>query len=162
MFPFVALQFYDGNDDEKDSITAFLAGSFTLWVLLNILFLSIIDWSYLGTFFGTKTAPQYTVDLYQETSEDYRKFAAIFSNRLSYTTSIHSDVKVWIANNIDRWEENRPAWYKVELIPSDFLPAAFLEAEGGGRRHRRLSNVSVKEVMGLGDCKSYLYRVHPE
>jgi len=57
--PFVALQFFDNVQ-----VTIFLVCSFALWVMLNIVFFCTIDLSYLGTFFGTMTALQYTVMLY--------------------------------------------------------------------------------------------------
>jgi len=52
-FPFVALQLYEGDD--KDSITIFLIGSFSLWLALNVAFFCTIDLNYLNTFFGTFT-----------------------------------------------------------------------------------------------------------
>jgi len=67
MFPFVALQLYDDGDNDssvKEAMTGFLIGLFLLWMLLNVAFFCTIDLSYLGTFFGTMTAPQYTCMLY--------------------------------------------------------------------------------------------------
>ena len=63
-FPFVALQFYEDSDTKKVALTIFLVGSFASWLLLNIAFFSTINLNYLGTFFGTKTAPQYTCELF--------------------------------------------------------------------------------------------------
>ena len=52
--PFVALQFYEGsNEEEKDALTLFLVGSLGLWLLLNVMFFCTINLKYLNTFIGT-------------------------------------------------------------------------------------------------------------
>jgi len=59
VFPFVALQFYEGTDDgnnnnknaTKKDATTFLTGSAMVWTILNIVFLCTIDMSFLPTFF---------------------------------------------------------------------------------------------------------------
>ena len=71
-FPFVALQFFEESDTiSKDAIALILVGSFSSWLLLNIAFFCTINLNYLGTFFGTKTAPQYTCEYFQTCKKDY-------------------------------------------------------------------------------------------
>jgi len=153
-FPFVALQFVEESDmTTKDAITLFLIGSFSVWLILNVAFFYIIDISYLGTFFGTQTAPQYTCEYFATSTQDYQWWAAVFSNWLSYTKSIHDDVKVWLAANIDRWKDEKPDWFNIELISDEFLPAAVIEAEGG--KYRRQSSGFMREIIGGSD------KVHP-
>jgi len=147
--PFVAVVFYDGDEDVKKAVTSFLVGSIITWTLLNIAFFSSIDLSYLKTFFTTKTAPQYTCELFLESEADSAKFRAAFKNRHSYTTSINEQVKEWVENNIVRWKEDQPAWFKIEKIPDDLLPSHVLELEGGGQRRRSSVVASVKEIVGL-------------
>ena len=150
-FPFVALQFFEEGDTiSKDTITLFLIGSFSAWFLLNIAFFCIIDISYLGTFFRTQTAPQYTCEWYLTNVEDSKRWDAVFENRLSYSKSIHGDIKVWVAANIDRWKEDRPAWFNIELIPDEFLTEAVIEE--GGKNRRRSVNM---RIMG-GSDKVYI------
>ena len=56
----------------------------------------------MNTFFGTMTAPQYTCMLYTTAGDDFAvKFDAIFSNRIEYSKSVHSEVKEWVANNVE-------------------------------------------------------------
>jgi len=156
-FPFVALQYFDG--DSKDVMTGFLAVSLMLWLVLNIAFFCTIDLSYLNTFFGTMTAPQYTCELYLTGNDDSQKFDAIFTNRIEYTKSIHEEVKVWIAANIDEWRRIEPDWFNIELIPDEFLPKDAFEAEGGANRRR--SSVSLREIVGLREVDN-AGRVHPQ
>jgi len=81
LYPFIALQFYDAADDAmRYSITIFLAASLVLWLYTNIIFFLAIDLNFISAFFGTKTAPQYTCELFLESEEDEAKFRAAFKN----------------------------------------------------------------------------------
>ena len=155
-FPFVALQYFDG--DSKDIMTGFFGVSFMAWLMLNIIFFCTIDLSYMNTFFGTKTASQYTCELYLTSKDDSQKFDAIFTNRINYTKSIHGEVKEWVAANIDQWRREMPDWFNIAMIPDELLPKDVLEAEGGARRRR--SSVSLREIVGLREGS--VGRVHPQ
>jgi len=159
-FPFVALQYFDS--DSKDIMTGFLAVSFAAWSLLNIIFFCTIDLSYLNTFFGTKTAPQYTCELYLTGKDDFQRFDAIFSNRIEYTKSIHEEVKEWVGGNVHVWRVERPDWFIIEIIPDEFLPNDVFEAEGGAKRSRSSTvNLRLTQMVGLREGLS-LGRVHPQ
>jgi len=155
-FPFVALQYFDG--EMKDIMTGVLAVSFIAWLMLNIIFFCTIDLSYLSTFFGTKTASKYTCELFMTSKNDDQKFRAVFKNRIEYTESIHGEVKEWVAENIDQWRSDQPDWFKIAMIPDELLPKDVLEAEGGARRRR--SSVSLREIVGLREGS--VGRVHPQ
>ena len=146
--PFVALQYYEGDDAE--AIKIFLVCSFCLWLILNIAFFCTIDLDLLGTFVGTITAAQYTVKLFQKGTDDLQKFDAVFTTRSSFTKAIHAEIKEWVRLNIDRWRLEAPEWFDVEQIPDEFLPVEVYEAEGGDRRKRRRSSLSMREMAGLG------------
>ena len=156
-FPFVALQYFDS--EIKDIMTDFLAFSFSAWMVSNIIFFCTIDLSYLNTFFGTKTAPQYTCELYLTSKEDFQKLDAIFTNRIEYTKSIREEVKEWVAANIDEWRRIEPDWFNIEMIPDEFLPLNVFGTEGGFDRRRR-SSVSLREIVGLREAS--VGRVHPQ
>jgi len=66
---------------------------------------------------------------------------------MSYTKSIHEEVRTWVAGNIRRWQLEKPPFFKIDMIPNDLLPEDVLEAEGGARR--KVSTVSVREMVGL-------------
>ena len=69
-------------------------------------------------------------------TEEHQKFAAIFTNNLSYTKSIRGEVKEWVEANIDHWmaEGRHITWFNVKMIPDEFLPDLTLEVftSGGG------------------------------
>ena len=158
IMPFVALLFFEGSN--KDALTIILACSATLWLLLNIVFFRTINKSFYNTFFGTMTAPQYTCEVFLKSNDDAIKFEFAFETRLQYTKSIEAEVKEWVANNIDQWEVDNQDWFKIELIPDEFLPQAVIEAEGGANRKRRRSNVSLRSIVGLEEIKDT--KVHPQ
>jgi len=105
-------------------------------LLLNIAFFLTIDKKYIKTFFGKKTAPQYTCELFSTSVEDSAKFRAVYKNRISYTKAVHDDVQVFVSNNIVRWMAEKPKWFKIEKIDDDFLTADLFEAQGGAQRRR--------------------------
>ena len=145
--PFVALLNFEGDDAE--AINFFLVCSFCIWLILYISFFCTIDLDFVGTFFGTITAAQYTIELFQNATNNAMKFDAAFTNRISYTKPIHGEIKEWVRQNIDRWRLEAPEWFVVELIPDEFLPVEVYEAEGGEGRKRR-NSVSMRQMVGLG------------
>jgi len=147
-FPFVALLFYEEGDTiSKDAITMILICSFSSWLLLNIVFFCTIDLTYSGTFFGKKTAPQYTCEYFQTSTEDFQRWDAVFENRISYTKAIHEEVKQWIANSITQWMNEKPAWFKIEMIADKLLPQDVLSAEGGTNRVRESNWTSLDRLV---------------
>jgi len=66
---------------------------------------------------------------------------------LSYSTSVHGEVKEWVGANIARRKVKKPDWIIIEMIPDDVLPRDVLEAEGGAMRRR--SSYRLREIVGL-------------
>jgi len=133
IIPFVALLIYAGTENDENErpkmefLKFFLPLNFTLWLLLNITFFCTIDFSYLGTFFSNKTGSQYTCELFLKSEGDDQWFEAVFSNRIEYTSPIKAEVKLWVSENIELWLADNPDWFKIEMIPDEFLPAEVLE-----------------------------------
>ena len=129
-FPFVALLFYEeGESISKDTLTLFLIGSMGLWLLLNIAFLCTIDLSYLGTFLGTKTGSQYSCELFLTSDTDSAKFDMVFTVRDTYTASIHSEVRKWVAANVGRWKAEGEEWFIIEVREKRDERASFYETK---------------------------------
>jgi len=100
--------------------------------------------------------------LFLNSTQDSSKFRAAFKNKKSFTKEIHGQVVEWVANNLERWQEDNQPWFKIEMIDDDMLPPDVLQAQGGARR-RRSAFGSVREIVGLeGDeSGSNIVRVHP-
>jgi len=144
IFPFVALEFFF-EGEKKEELRAFLTTSCASWFVLNFLFFATINSSHIHTFFSLKTAPVYTVELFSESNNDSVKYDAVFTNRISYTSSVHDEIKQWVAANIEDWRRDMPEWFHLKDIPDEFLPAAIITAEGGAKRRRR--SVSVRDIL---------------
>ena len=142
----------NGGELEKSTITIVLTCSFILWLLTNVAFFCTIDLTYLHTFWGTMTAPQFTCKRFKDASEDSVRFDAAFLNRKSYTKTINLEIKEWVAVNVDRWREENPEWFDIQRIPDEFLPPQVVVSEGGASRRRR-SSVSLRELVGGSESK---------
>ena len=145
--PFIGIQYFTGDDEEE--IKIFLVCSLCLWLILNVAFFCTIDLDFIGTFFRTITAAEYTIELFQNATNDFSKFDAVFTTRISLTEPIHNEIREWVHLNIDRWRLEAPKWFVLELIPDEFLPAEVLAAEGGVTRKKR-NSVSFVEMVGFG------------
>ena len=172
-FPFVALQIFVGD---STAIKLFLIISFTLWLLLNVFFFCTINLQvserarrkkkrkkltreplqYVSTFFELKTGPQYSCELYLTSEQEYQKFDSVFSVRRGYTKTIHDEIEEWVATNIQRWQHEKPEWFKIEMIPDELLPMSMNDVESRAKREcqrqdqRRRSSFSdnVNEIVG--------------
>ena len=60
-------------------------------------------------------------------NDDEVRFTEIFSmNLLLWESDIGEEVKAWAAANWARWSAEKPAWFKPEMVPDQFIPAGEL------------------------------------
>ena len=57
-------------------------------------------------------------------------------------------MKEWLRENIARFNLEQPEWWKIDMVPDEFLEERVIEAEGGRMRKRR-NSVSFKEILGI-------------
>jgi len=169
IFPFFAFFLHDdGGKIEKELIFAFLVSSFGFWVLLTIAFFCSINLEYVGTFFDSKTFSQYTCELFLNSQEDPIKFRAVFKSRQEFTRCISREVREWVAENIDRWKEEGEEWFKISMIPDEFLPAQVFEAEGGTNRINTIESMSdilktgILAKTGMLSNENKESKIHPQ
>jgi len=82
-----------------------------------------------------------------------------FSCLLTYLLLYFHLIRHIIANrkeSLRKWRRERPDWFKIEMIPDEYLPKNVFEAEGGAKRRR--SSVSLREMVGWR--KANVRRVH--
>ena len=152
IMPFVALSFYEGGN--KEQLRTLLLVSFGIWLVLNGLFFCSIERSFVGTFFGTKTAPQYTVELFRTSTTDKAKFRACFKNTRSYIAECEDEVRGWLRENYELLVGEE--WFRVELVPDDLLPKQMLdelnelaisEGKSGREKMEATTLSSMKEII---------------
>ena len=161
--PFVALQLYEDEGNmgafRKENLQIFLLCNLGAWVITIVAFFNSIDLSYVNTFFDFTTGSEYTCSRFQDASDDHGKFLFAFKKKVSYTKSIHGEIKTWVSDNIVRWRIEGEKWFEIDLIPKEMLPSEELLSEGGAQRRKR-SSVSMREVIGLVTV-SNSDKVHP-
>jgi hypothetical protein len=77
--------------------------------------------------------------------DDESKFDIFGFNLLLWESDIGEEVKAWLAENWGRWKEEKPAWFKPERVPDQFLPAGELQQLGFNRARRGSAAGSVRE-----------------
>ena len=157
-FCFISVYLYgaysvEASDDVVNLLWR-LVGFLFFFSMLNFsLFLWYINEEYRGTFFGRTTGAEFLCQQWRDASTDKEKFY-IFGKHRSYYFNIEDDVKLWLRENWERWEEERPDWLTAKLIskiPADLLPVTVLAGMGGeiGRSESiRAMKKEEKEIVG--------------
>ena len=87
---------------------------------------------------------------YENSDDDpFQKMNAIFTNHISMSRRIKTDVIEYMAENWAEWERTKPSWFThgfISKMPDEFIPQQNLEELGGGRRRRSSVN-SVRELL---------------
>ena len=149
--PFLALQLYQYEQDDKDTrkhLLYLLVFNALAWVLSNVLFFCTIDLSFLNTFVSLETASQTVIKNFRESTDESVKFFWAFEFQKSYTKPIKAELKEWVENNINIWTLAGESWFNLLLIPTELLPAG----SGLPNLNRRRS-ISIQEIFGLPDVK---------
>jgi len=86
---------------------------------------------------------------YENSDDPFQKMNAIFTNHISMSRRIKTDIIEYMAENWAEWERTKPSWFTpgfISKIPDEFIPQANLEELGGARRRRSSVN-SVRELL---------------
>jgi hypothetical protein len=84
-------------------------------------------------------------DYFLKGETDEVKFTIFTNNLLLWKSDIGNEVKAWTAANWAQWSEEKPAWFKPEQVPDDFLPVGELQQLGLNRKRRRSAAESIRE-----------------
>ncbi|GMI33215.1 hypothetical protein TeGR_g6242 [Tetraparma gracilis] len=111
-------------------------------------FLLLMKPGYKGTFFSTQTGYQYVQSKFLREGDENKK--EVFEYNKKQWLRIRGDVKVWIVENWERWEEEKPEWFcdawKAK-VDDDMIPADSLRKMKTGQERRRSS---LGDILGLG------------
>ena len=133
-----------------------VVGGLFIFSMLNFgLFLKSINQEYLWSFFNTLTGKQFAVLTYHEAESDEMRFE-IFGHHPSFYDSINEELMIWMNENWEKWEENKPEWFTADAIasvPADMLPVTVLEAMGGKDGRRKSIDAMKKENKELSKRK---------
>jgi hypothetical protein len=107
---------------------------------------------YRHTLWSWTTGRQCVQDYFYRGKDAEAKFEFFGCNLLLWESDIGAAVKAWAAVNWGRWQEEKPEWFKVELVPDRFIPAGELAQLGHNWMRRGWAAGSVwecfREVVG--------------
>ena len=115
-----------------------VVGLFAMSMLSFFIFSRLINKGYLWTFYDMRTGKQMAVDTFKEVESANSKFE-IFGHHRSFYDTIEKELKTWLKENWERWQEEKPDWFTaaaIESVPVDMLPLSAMNSLGGvkGRR----------------------------
>ena len=137
------------NSSELLPLRELVIGLFVLSMLSFGLFLSRINKEYLVTFYDNRTGSQFLCDNWRNGISDKERFY-VFSKHPSLYKSINRELKDWLSENWERWEEEKEDWFTAKMIskiPSELLPEKAL-IDMGGVTGRKASIIKMKEEKG--------------
>ncbi|GMI42282.1 hypothetical protein TeGR_g9462 [Tetraparma gracilis] len=125
-----------------------LAGA---WLCAFLFFaLRIAVPKYRHTLWSSTSGRQCAQDYFNTGKGDEGKFQIYTNNLLLWESDIGEEVKAWTAENWARWKEEKPAWFKPESVPDQFIPAGELQQLGQNRKRRGSAAGSVRESFREG------------
>ena len=153
-FCFLSIYFYgkysDESEEEVVELLWRLVGGLFIVSMLNFgLFLKMINEDYIKTFFSPITGKQFSLKYFQDGETDDVKFK-VFNHHRSFYESIEEELKTWLEENWERWEEEKEDWFNavaISTVPSDLLPKKAL-SDMGGVAGRKASIVKMKDEKG--------------
>ena len=113
-----------------------------------LIFLGFINKDFWCTFYDTRTGQAFLTDTWRNGNSDEQKFY-VFSKHKSYYKSINKDLKDWLSENWDRWEEENEEWFTAKMIGKildELLPEKFTSKLGVGAKGRRKSIVAMMKA----------------
>jgi hypothetical protein len=154
-------------------------------VVLFAVFFFNIEKKYWGTFYSLQKGKELTMNGFIEGKDDWKKGYAVFTNSKKHWRSIEDEVKNWVKDNWDRWEEEKPDWFDQAMrarVPIEYIPgvgdarkresvrraSVDAESEGGlagalGASIRRASagGADGEDITGVGGGKAKVSSVQP-
>jgi len=117
------------------------AGISLTWLVVSGVFLSLIKKKYVGTIFSTQTGNMWIQNFFLKGETDKIK-AEIFSMNPHCWKSIRPQVRGWLLDNWDRFEDEKPEWFDEvfmasvddDMMPPDALRKLKLKSGGARRR----------------------------
>ena len=144
---FVAIYVYFETFEEKDagikreSAYQIAAGISGAWLVVSVVFLSLIKKEYIGTFYSTQTGNEYVQNKFLKGETDQIK-AKILNKNPHCWKSIRPQVRGWLLENWYMWEDEKPEWFDevfMSWVDDDMMPPDALmrlRQKGGGSRRR--------------------------
>jgi hypothetical protein len=116
------------------------------WVFTFGVILLLMKRKYIVTFFSLKTGKQNSIDRFK--SKDDAIKATIINRNRNHWKTIENDVKIWVQENWDRWEIEKPPFFND--VWKSKLDISWLSTAELKRQNVSGSRVSVRRGSMLG------------
>jgi len=146
------LEYAPGDGADKIAAGTLWAGAGGLtagWLITLIFFVfRIAVPKYRHTLWSSTTGRQCAQDYFLKGKDDEAKFGIFGCNLLLWESDIGEDAKAWLAEGWARWKEEKPPWFKPEVVPDRFIPVGALQQLGHNRKRRGSAAGSVRDSFG--------------
>ncbi|GMI34807.1 hypothetical protein TeGR_g8060 [Tetraparma gracilis] len=143
------LEYAPGDGADKIAAGTLWAGAAGLTAGWLITFTSFVFRiavpKYRRTLWSWTSGRQCVHDYFHKGKDEEAKFNIFKRNLLLWESDIGEEVKAWTSANWARWSEEKPSWFKPEMVPDRFIPAAGLEQLGYNRKRRGSAAESLRE-----------------
>ena len=95
----------------------------------------LINRKYFRTFFDARTASEFLCDTWRSSTTDIDRCYIFNKHKILYK-SINKEIKVWLTDNWNKWEDDMPEWFNskmIEQIPIELIPDKILEKGGSNK-----------------------------
>jgi hypothetical protein len=150
----LAINVASGQDNTEQAVVlASQVGPYI--VLLNLIgigsFFAHIDRSYMPTFYSIDRCKDLCFDKFHNSISDAAKADTVFNTSRHVWRSFEEEVRTWVEENWERWEDDNPKWLNViirQRIPIEFIPNAAARKRESIRRDsvKRKSILNKKKV----------------
>ena len=142
LFCFASVYLYGQfSNDSTTKLWMLVGGLFFLSMFCFGTFLLLIKRVYWCTFFDMRTAKEFVLFIWRNAKDDKGRFA-VFNNHKSSYKSVNKELKDWLSENWERWEEEKEDWFTAKMIskiPIELLPEKFSIKIGVDVKGRRKS-----------------------
>ncbi|GMI33238.1 hypothetical protein TeGR_g2776, partial [Tetraparma gracilis] len=131
----------------KAAATALLAVTDSAWLWYYVIGDYGLYFAYLyrHTLWSWTSGRQCVQDYFIKGKSEEDKFGIFSMNLLLWESDIGNEMKALTRANWARWSEEKPAWFKPERVPDQFIPAAELEQLGYNRKRKGSAAGSIRE-----------------
>jgi hypothetical protein len=132
---------------------AVVGGLSSAWLLVFLVFLLTIKRRFLGTFVSMETGREWVQSYFVSGTQDAVKKRVLENNKMLWLP-IREEVKEWVLENWEIWEEEEPDWFTdpawKALVDDDMIPTSRLGELGGKKNRRRASASNLLTIRGAG------------
>jgi hypothetical protein len=132
--------------DERTAWTI-VGGLGGAWISCFVMFMLLIKRRYWATFYSFETGYQFVQSTFSRDGDEKKKTIMRYNKKL--WLGIRDDVKDWMLENWEQWEEEKPEWFDDDwkaMVDNDMVPE---RSKQEYRKSRRRSSLGLAPRFSL-------------